>query len=91
VEHRAGYYEQAGILRDMFQNHMMQLLALIAMEPPSLFQADLVRDERVKLFRSLRPFSAANRQANLVLGQYAAGVIDGRAVPTGAGRSCLFS
>jgi len=81
VEHRAGYYEQAGILRDMFQNHMMQLLALIAMEPPSLFQADLVRDERVKLFRSLRPFSAANHQANLVLGQYNAGLIDGREVP----------
>jgi glucose-6-phosphate 1-dehydrogenase len=56
VEHRAGYYEQAGVLRDMFQNHMMQLLALTAMEPPSRFEADRVRDEKTKVFRALRPF-----------------------------------
>jgi glucose-6-phosphate 1-dehydrogenase len=81
VEHRAGYYEEAGVLRDMFQNHMMQLLAVTAMEPPSLFEAERVRDERVKLFRSMRPFSPDNHQENVVLGQYTRGVIDGEAVP----------
>lgn len=78
VGHRSGYYEQAGVLRDMFQNHMMQLLALTAMEPPSRFEADLVRDERAKVFNSLRPFPIDNLQDHLVLGQYAAGKIDGR-------------
>lgn len=81
VEHRAGYYEQSGVLRDMFQNHMMMLLALIAMEPPSRFNADQVRDERVKVFRALRPLDVANLRENLILGQYGAGTIDGRSVP----------
>ena len=81
VEHRAGYYEQAGVLRDMFQNHMMQLLALTAMEPPSVFEADRVRDERVKVFRSLRPFPVSNIEDFLVLGQYHDGTINGRKVP----------
>jgi len=81
VEHRAGYYEQAGVLRDMFQNHMMQLLALCAMEPPSLFDADRVRDEKVKIYRSLRPFPLENLEGYLVLGQYGPGTIDGNAVP----------
>ena len=80
VEHRAGYYEQSGVLRDMFQNHMMQLLALTAMEPPSRFEADRVRDEKVKVFRALRPFQVKNLTQNLVLGQYAAGTVDGNAV-----------
>ena len=80
VEHRAGYYEQSGVLRDMFQNHMMQLLALTAMEPPSRFEADQVRDEKVKVFRALRPFQVKNLTANLVLGQYAAGTVNGNAV-----------
>lgn len=82
VEHRAGYYEQAGILRDMFQNHMMQLLALMAMEPPSRFEADRVRDEKVKLYRSLRPFPTDNLQDYLVLGQYESGTINGKPVPS---------
>lgn len=73
VEHRAAYYEQAGILRDMFQNHMLQLLAMTAMEPPSLFEADRVRDERIKVFRSLRPFPVNRLDDYLVLGQYGAG------------------
>lgn len=77
VEHRAGYYERAGVLRDMFQNHMMQLLALTAMEPPSRFEADLVRDEKTKVFRALRPFPVQNLHHHLVLGQYAAGKING--------------
>jgi glucose-6-phosphate 1-dehydrogenase len=81
VEHRAGYYEKSGVLRDMFQNHMMQLLSLMAMEPPSRFDADLVRDEKIKVFRALRPFPVENIQKYLVLGQYAAGKIDGREVP----------
>ena len=80
VEHRAGYYEQAGILRDMFQNHMMQLLALTAMEPPSRFEADIVRDETVKVFRALRPFPVENIQEHLTLAQYAAGSINGQPV-----------
>ena len=80
VEHRAGYYEQSGVLRDMFQNHMMQLLALTAMEPPSRFEADQVRDEKVKMFRALRPFQVNNLEKNLVLGQYAAGAVNGQAV-----------
>jgi glucose-6-phosphate 1-dehydrogenase len=80
IEHRAGYYEQSGVLRDMFQNHMMQLLALTAMEPPSVFEADRVRDERVKVFRSLRPFPVSNIKDFLVLGQYHAGTVDGQKV-----------
>jgi glucose-6-phosphate 1-dehydrogenase len=82
VEHRSGYYEQAGVLRDMFQNHMMQLLALTAMEPPSLFEADYVRDEKVKMFRSLRPFPVENLNKHLILGQYGPGTIDGKKVPS---------
>jgi glucose-6-phosphate 1-dehydrogenase len=94
VEHRAGYYEQAGVLRDMFQNHMMQLLALTAMEPPSRFEAEHVRDEKVKVFRSLRPFSVDRLQDHLILGQYTAGTVDGKPVPayreeTGVGSDSL--
>jgi len=80
IEHRAGYYEQSGILRDMFQNHMMQLLALTAMEPPARFEADIVRDETVKVFRALRPFPVETIQEHLTLGQYAAGSINGQPV-----------
>jgi glucose-6-phosphate 1-dehydrogenase len=80
IEKRASYYEEAGILRDMFQNHMMQLLAVTAMEPPSLFEANQVRDEHVKVFRALRPFSSANQTENLVMGQYGPGTVDGKPV-----------
>jgi glucose-6-phosphate 1-dehydrogenase len=81
VEHRAGYYESTGVLRDMFQNHMLQLLSLTAMEPPPRFEAELVRDEKTKVFSALRPFPVDSLQDYLVLGQYAAGSIDGRPVP----------
>jgi glucose-6-phosphate 1-dehydrogenase len=81
VEHRAGYYEQSGVLRDMFQNHMMQLLALTAMEPPSVFEADRVRDERVKVFGALRPFPVDNLHDYIVLGQYGRGTVAGQSVP----------
>ena len=81
VEKRGKYYEEAGVLRDMFQNHMMQLLALTAMEPPSCFEADLIRDETCKVFRSLRPLSPGDSAERLVLGQYRAGTVDGEKVP----------
>lgn len=81
VEHRARYYESAGVIRDMFQNHMMQLLALTAMEPPALFEADRVREEKVKLFRSVRPFALDRLHEYVVLGQYGAGEMGGVPVP----------
>ncbi|NMC74609.1 MAG: glucose-6-phosphate dehydrogenase [Geobacteraceae bacterium] len=71
IEQRAGYYEQAGVLRDMFQNHMFQLLALTAMEPPSLFSASRVRDEKAKALQSIRPFPLERLDEFLVTGQYA--------------------
>jgi glucose-6-phosphate 1-dehydrogenase len=77
VENRAGYYEHAGVIRDMFQNHIMQVLAMIAMEPPSLFEAELVRDEKTKVFRSLKPLDGRKQEDNLILGQYGPGIIDG--------------
>ncbi|MBW1695708.1 MAG: glucose-6-phosphate dehydrogenase [Deltaproteobacteria bacterium] len=80
VENRAGYYERSGILRDMFQNHMMQLLSLIAMEPPSIFEAERVRDEKAKVYRSLRPFPVLDLQDYLVLGQYGPGIINGERI-----------
>jgi glucose-6-phosphate 1-dehydrogenase len=81
VEHRAGYYEGTGVLRDMFQNHMLQLLSLIAMEPPPRFEAELVRDEKAKVFSALRPFPTEALESHLVLGQYGPGRIDGAEVP----------
>jgi glucose-6-phosphate 1-dehydrogenase len=80
VENRAGYYEQAGVLRDMFQNHMVQLLALTAMEPPSFFDADRVRLEKGKVGRSLKPLARETLRENLVVGQYQAGEIGGKPV-----------
>ncbi len=81
VEHRAGYYEQAGVVRDMFQNHMFQLLSLTAMEPPSAFLADRVQDEKAKVLRSLRAISADDMGKVLVLGQYGRGFLEGGEVP----------
>lgn len=81
VEHRAGYYEQAGVVRDMFQNHMLQLLALTCMEPPSKLAADRVRDEKIKVFRSLKPIAPEVMAERIILGQYGAGTIRGKAVP----------
>ncbi|MBE6368656.1 MAG: glucose-6-phosphate dehydrogenase [Lentisphaerae bacterium] len=73
VERRGKYYDRAGALRDMFQNHMLQLLALTAMEVPISFDADAVRDEKVKLLRSIRPFDLEKLDSQLVRGQYVAG------------------
>ena len=81
LEGRAEFYESAGALRDMVQNHMLQLLALVAMEPPSDFNATAVRDEKVKVLRALRPITAADVEANTVTGQYARGAINGEPVP----------
>jgi len=81
VEHRAGYFEQTGLLRDMFQNHMLQMLSLVAMEPPSSFDADRVRDEKSKLLRSIRPFDLRDLGRWIVRGQYAAGRIGDAPVP----------
>jgi glucose-6-phosphate 1-dehydrogenase len=81
VEHRAGYYEEAGVVRDMFQNHLLQLMCLTAMEPPVAFQADAVRDEKTKVLRAIRRFSAAEMHDYSVRGQYGPGTIEGAAVP----------
>ena len=81
IGHRAGYYEKSGLLRDMFQNHMMQILALIAMEPPASFEADRVRDEKVKLLRAVRPFDEKHLDRQIVRGRYTAGKIREEQVP----------
>jgi glucose-6-phosphate 1-dehydrogenase len=81
VEGRAGYYDSAGALRDMVQNHIMQLLCLVAMEPPGELQADAVRDEKLKVLRALKPISDALSTVNVVRGQYRAGASAGGAVP----------
>jgi glucose-6-phosphate 1-dehydrogenase len=77
LEGRAGYYDGSGALRDMVQNHMLQLLALVAMEPPAQFSAGAVRDEKVKVLRSLRPLALSES----VTGQYQAGAVGGAPVP----------
>ncbi len=82
VEGRAGYYETSGALRDMVQNHLIQLLTLVCMEPPTDLGADSVRDEKVRVLRSLRPYGDRDDVAlNVVRGQYAAGAINGQPVP----------
>ena len=73
VENRAGYYEGAGALRDMVQNHLLQLLCLVAMEPPTDLGADSIRDEKVKIVRSLRRMTAEEIGRNVIRGQYSAG------------------
>jgi len=80
VEHRAGYYDNSGALRDMCQNHMLQMLALVAMAPPVSFEAESIRDEKVKLLRSIRPFDVKRLDDFLVRGQYGPGVIKGKQV-----------
>lgn len=77
LEGRVGFYDDAGALRDMVQNHMLQLLSLVAMEPPVSYEATAVRDEKVKVLRSLRQVMADET----VTGQYRAGAINGQAVP----------
>ena len=78
---RAGYYDASGALRDMVQNHMLQLLALVAMEPPRSLDADVIRDEKLQVLLSLRPLDADRVDRNVVRAQYTAGFDLGRAVP----------
>ena len=81
IEGRWGYFDQAGQLRDMIQNHLLQLLCLIAMDPPSDLSADSIRDEKVKVLKALEPISAEQLGQRVVRGQYVAGSSDGRPVP----------
>ena len=81
VEERAGYYDRSGAMRDIVQNHLLQLMALVAMEPPSAFDDRAVRDEKVKILRALRPISEREVGARTVRGQYSKGFIEGATVP----------
>lgn len=78
VEKRGGYYDQTGALLDMIQNHLLQLLCLIAMEPPANLKADTVRNEKLKVLQSLRPFTKESVKENIARGQYSRGIVDGK-------------
>ncbi|MHC4290838.1 MAG: glucose-6-phosphate dehydrogenase [Planctomycetota bacterium] len=80
VEHRAGYYDKSGALRDMFQNHLLQMLSLVAMEAPVSFAADRIRDEKVKLLRSVRRIALEDVGKQFIRAQYAAGSVDDKPV-----------
>ena len=77
VEHRGRFYEATGALRDMVQNHLFQLLTLVAMEPPTCFAADAVRAEKLKVLDAVHQFSAEDARRNVARGQYGAGKVDG--------------
>ena len=81
IEGRWTYYDGVGQLRDMVQNHLMQLLCLVAMEPPNSLEAESIRDEKVKIVKALRPIDASSVKDHVVRGQYSKGVIDGEPVP----------
>ena len=80
IEDRGGYYDHTGALRDMVQNHLLQLLCLTAMEPPARLEQDAIRDEKIKVLRSLRPITAREVDDKTVRGQYQKGAIDGETV-----------
>ena len=80
VENRGGYYETAGAMRDMVQNHLLQVVATIAMDPPDQFEANAIRDEKVAIFNALRPLDDAAIQTNVIRGQYIASTIRGQKV-----------
>ena len=80
VEERGGYYDGSGAMRDMFQNHLLQVLAMVAMEPPAIINANSMRDEVAKVMHSLRPLTQDDVEHNLVLGQYTSAEIDGKEV-----------
>ncbi len=79
---RGDYYDHSGALRDMVQNHLLQLLCLVAMEPPTYVNREDVRDEKLKVLRALRPITVADVSTHTVAGQYAAGLVDGTASPS---------
>jgi glucose-6-phosphate 1-dehydrogenase len=81
VEGRGSYYDTAGVLRDIVQNHMLQLLSLVAMDPPVAMDSEAVRDEKVKVLRSIRPIAGDDVGRQVVRGQYAAGSLNGRSLP----------
>ncbi|MBN3786837.1 glucose-6-phosphate dehydrogenase [Burkholderia sp. Ac-20353] len=80
VGSRAGFYDHTGALRDMVQNHLLQLLCIVAMEPPVSLDPDAVRDEKLKVLRSLRPMAVSDVARDTVRGQYTAGAVDGKPV-----------
>jgi len=80
VEHRGVFYEEAGVVRDVVQNHLIHLIALVAMDPPAYFDADLIRDERIKVIRSIRPMGEDYISQYIVRGQYGPGEIEGKPV-----------
>lgn len=80
VERRAAFYETAGALRDMVQNHILQLVSLVAMEPPAKFDDVAVRNEKIKVLQSIRPFEPAEIPAQVIRGQYGPGTVDGQRV-----------
>jgi glucose-6-phosphate 1-dehydrogenase len=81
VGQRGGYYEEAGALRDMLQNHLLQVMSLVAMEPPVSLEPEPMRDEKVKLLKSIRPLTADDVAKQVVRGQYFAGTVDGKLCP----------
>jgi len=81
VEDRGGYYETSGAMRDMVQNHLLQVLGMIAMEAPSSFEARAVRNETLKVFQSLRPITAEDVHLHTERGQYTESTIRGASVP----------
>lgn len=80
IEGRGNFYEQSGIVRDIVQNHLLQLLALVAMEPPVGFEADLIRNEKLKVYQTIRPMDDSYIKQNIIRGQYAAGTVHGKPV-----------
>jgi glucose-6-phosphate 1-dehydrogenase len=81
IEDRGGYYDKSGAIRDMVQNHMMQLVALTAMEPPFAFEAEAVRDQKVNVLRAIRPIDPSHVDEQVVRAQYSSGVSDGKEIP----------
>ncbi|UJF18220.1 glucose-6-phosphate dehydrogenase [Vibrio sp. SS-MA-C1-2] len=82
VEGRGGYYDGSGAMRDMFQNHLLQVLAMVAMEPPAEINADALRDETYKVLHSLQPLTESDLKNNLVLGQYTGSDVRGKFLPS---------
>ncbi|GAA0852540.1 glucose-6-phosphate dehydrogenase [Aliiglaciecola litoralis] len=81
IEGRWGYFDEAGQMRDMVQNHLLQILTLIAMEPPAVLDADSIRDEKLKVLKALRRITSSNVQSDTVRGQYVSGFVKGKEVP----------
>ncbi|TQK07577.1 glucose-6-phosphate dehydrogenase [Herbaspirillum sp. SJZ107] len=81
VGNRLGYYDNSGALRDMLQNHLLQLLCIVAMEPPASIAPDAVRDAKLQVLRSLKRFTPTTLSQNIIRGQYRSGYVDGQPVP----------